>query len=171
MDFNNFQQTQAFFLIEKSLRQERHQKLAIGIITLILGVGLAGRFPFKPNEWFLGILTVAFLVAGLLIIVRLIQNWQLERMELIQLLKYKPLEVVWVYHLETNRLPFGIQFQYDCALYFKLINRDFVEIKLPKSKIKMVSEELNEILPHATFGYSVDNAQWYLANPTLLLKY
>lgn len=170
MDFNNFQQTQAFDLIKKSLRLERHQKLAVGVLALVSGIGLASRFPFKPNEWFLGILTIALLVAGLLIIVQLIQNWQLEKMELVRLLKYKPLEIVWVYHLETNRLPFGVQFQYDCTLYFKLMNQDFIEIKLPKSKIKMVSEELNQILPHATFGYSVDNAQWYLANPALLLK-
>jgi hypothetical protein len=110
------------------------------------------------------------LVVGILIIVKLIQNWELEKMELIRLLRYEPTEIVWVYSIQTNRLPFGIQLQHDCAMYLKLMNRDFIEIKLAKSKIKLVSQELNKILPHATFGYSLDNAQWYLANPALLLK-
>ena len=170
MNFYDLQKTEAFSLIEKSLRRERLQKLIVGISSLISGIILASRFPFKPNEWFLGILTVVFLVVGILIIVRLIRHWELEQMELVRLLKYEPKEIVWVYHLETNRLPFGIQFRYDCTMYFKLMNRDFIQIKLPKAKIKMISEKLNAALPHATFGYSVDNAQWFAANPELLLK-
>lgn len=170
MDFYDLQNTDTFTLIEKSLKRERNQKLIVGVLALLSGIGLASRFPFKPNEWFLGILTLAFLVVGILIIVKLIRNWELEKMELIRLLKYEPTEIVWVYSIQTSRLPFGIQLQHDCTMYFKLMNRDFIEIKLPKSKIKMVSAELNKVLPHATFGYSVDNAQWYAANPALLLK-
>lgn len=170
MDFYDLQKTDTFILIEKSLKQERHQKLIVGVLALIAGVVLVSRFPFKPNEWFLGILTLGLLVVGILIIVELIRHWKLEKMELIRLLKYEPTEIVWVYHLETNRLPFGIQFQYDCTMYFKLMNRDFIEIKLPKSKMKLVSECLNVFLPHATFGYSVEKAQWYVASPELLLR-
>lgn len=157
-------------MIAKSLRRERNQKLIAGVAALALGIGLASRFPFKPHEWFLGILMLALLVVGILIIVKLIRNWELDQMELIRLLKYEPMEIVWVYSIQTSRLPFGIQLQEECTMYFKLMNRDFIEIKLPKSKIKMVSEVLNVVLPHATFGYSVDNAQWYVANPALLLK-
>ncbi len=170
MDFYDLQNTEAFILIAKSLRQERNQKLTVGVTMLVLGVGLASRFPFKPNEWFLGILTLAFLVVGILIIVKLIRNWELERSMLIQLLQYKPREIVWVYMVQTNRLPFGIQLMYNCELYFKFLNRDFVSVKVPKDKIQLVSKQLNAFLPHATFGYSVDNAQWYLVNPVLLLK-
>lgn len=170
MDFYDLQKTDTFILIEKSLKQERHQKLIVGLLALVAGVALASRFPFKPNEWFLGILTLVLLVVGVLIIVKLIRNWEVEKMELIHLLKYEPTEIVWVYAIQTSRLPFGIQLQQDCTMYFKLMNRDFIEIKLPKSKIKMVSAVLNEFLPHATFGYSVEKAQWYVASPELLLK-
>lgn len=170
LDFYNFQNTKAYTLIRKSLLRERHQKLMVGIVVLLFGVALVSRLPFKPNEWFLGILMVVSLVVSLLILVNLKRNWQLEQMELIRLLKFEPQKIVWVYHLETHRLPFGIQFGYDCTLYFKLINRDFIEIKLPKSEIKKVSAQLNPLLPHATFGYSIDNAQWYAASPELLLK-
>jgi hypothetical protein len=170
LDFYDLKNTEAFILIEKSLRRERNQKLIVGILALVSGIALASRFPFKPNEWFLGILTLAFLVVAVLLIVKLIRNWDLEKMELIRLLKYEPTEIVWVYSIQTSRLPFGIQLQHDCTMYFKLMNRDFIEIKLPKEKTKMVSERLNAFLPHATFGYSVDNAQWFAANPELLLK-
>lgn len=170
MNFYDLQKTEAFALIEKTLRRERLQKLIVGISSFVFGIILTSSFPFKPNEWFLGILTVVFLVVGMLVIIRLIQDWKLEKMELMRLLKYESSEIVWVYHLETSRLPFGIQFRYDCTMYFKLMNRDFIQINLPKAKIKMVSEILNRVLPHATFGYSIDNAQWYAANPALLLK-
>jgi hypothetical protein len=159
LDFYGLQNTDSLILIKKSLKRERNQKLIVGVLILLSGIALANRFPFKPNEWFLGILTLALLVIGILIIVKLIR-----------ILKYEPMEIVWVYAVQTSRLPFGIQLQEDCTMYFKLMNRDFIEIKLPKSKIKMVSAELNKVLPHATFGYSVDKAQWYAANPALLLN-
>lgn len=171
MDLYSLQNTEAFILIAKSLRRERNQKLIVGVAVLAFGVGLASCFPFEPHEWFLVFLTLALLVVGILIIVKLIRNWELEEVGLLRLLKYEPMEIVWVYAVQTSRLPFGIQLQEECTMYFKLMNRDFIEIKLPKSKIKMVSESLNLILPHATFGYSVDNAQWYVANPALLLKH
>lgn len=171
LNFYNFQQTEAFSLITKSLQRERHQKLMVGIGALVFAAWLMTYFPLERHQWILGILLAVSLVSGILIIYNVIRNWQIEKMPLIQLLKYEPQEIVWVYHLETQRLPFGVQFQYDCTLYFKLMNRDFIELKLPKGKVKMVSKTLNPLLPHVTFGYSPENAQWYVANPALLLKH
>ena len=171
LEFYDFQQTEAFALIQKSLRRERHQKLIVGIIALMFAIWLTTYFPLQRHQWILGILLALSLVSGILIIYNLIQNWQIEKTPFVQLLRYEPQEIVWVYHLETQRLPFGIQFQYDCTLYIKLLNRDFIELRLPKGKVKMVSETLNPLLPHATFGYSKENAQWYVANTALLLKH
>lgn len=171
MDFYDFQQTESFALISKSLQRERHQKLIVGILTLIFAAWLTTYFPLEKHQWILGILLAIALVSGVLIIYNVIRNWQIEKMQLILLLKYEPQEIVWIYHLETQRLPFGIQFQYDCTLYIKLMNRDFVELRLPKGKIKMVSETLNSLLPHVTFGHSPEKAQWYVANPALLIKH
>jgi len=171
LNFQDFQQSEAYALIEKSLRRERYQKLIVGIFVLACGLFLVSCFPFKPNEWFLNILMVMTLIVGILILTKLVRRWQIEKVELIRLLKYEPQEIVWVYHLETQRLPFGLQYEYDCTLYFKLMNKDFIEVRLSKKTIKMISEQLNPLLPHATFGYSLDNAQWYLASPELLYKH
>ena len=171
MDFYDFQHTTAFALIKKSLRQERHQKLTVGILALAFAIWLSTYFPLQQHQWILGVFLALALVCGILIIYRVIQNWRIETMQLVRLLKYQPQEIVWIYHSETQQLPFGIQFHYDCTLYFKLMNRDFVELKLPKGDIKMIYETLHKLLPHTTFGYSPEKAQWYVANPALLLNH
>jgi general stress protein CsbA len=170
MNYQDFKQTAAFRQIANSLIRERNQKLAVGIVSIILGILLTARLNFQKNEWILGVLALSFLVGGLLIIVNLIKNWQLEKLQLVNLLKNNPKEIVWIYSIQTNRLPFGIQFTYDCTMYFYLLNRDFITVDLPKQKVIETSETLNLYLKHATFGYSEDNEQWYLANPELLLK-
>jgi general stress protein CsbA len=170
MNYQDFKQTAAFRQIANSLIRERNQKLAVGIVSIILGILLTARLNFQKNEWILGVLALSFLVGGLLIIDNLIKNWQLEKLQLVNLLKNNPKEIVWIYSIQTNRLPFGIQFTYDCTMYFYLLNRDFITVDLPKQKVIETSETLNLYLKHATFGYSEDNEQWYLANPELLLK-
>jgi general stress protein CsbA len=170
MNYQDFKQTAAFRQIANSLIRERNQKLAVGIVSIILGILLTARLNFQKNEWILGVLALSFLVGGLLIIVNLIKNWQLEKLQLVNLLKNNPKEIVWIYSIQTNRLPFGIQFTYDCTMYFYLLNRDFITVDLPKQKVIETSETLNLYLKHATFGYSEDNEQWYMANPELLLK-
>ena len=170
MNYQDFKQTAAFRQIANSLIRERNQKLATAIVAIIIAIILALQFNFKRNEWILAILIVTFTTIGLIIIVKLINNWQLEKLELIDLLKNKPKEIVWIYSVQTNRLPFGIQFTYDCTMYFYLLNGDFITIDLPKQKVIETSETLNLYLKHATFGYSKDNEQWYMANPELLLK-
>jgi len=170
LNYQDFQHTAAFRQIEISLIRERNQKLASAIVSIILAVFLALQFNFKKNEWILAVLVITFSLVGTLILINLINNWQSEKFELIDLLKNKPKEIVWIYSVQTNRLPFGVQFTYNCTMYFYLLNRDFITIKLPKNEVIKTSETLNLYLKHATFGYSQDNEQWYMANPELLLK-
>lgn len=168
--FYDFQQTEAYIEITKSLRRERYQKLVVGIFALVFAGWLSTYFPLERHQWILGVLLAVALVCGILIIYRIIQNWQIEKMLLVRLLKYEPKTIVWIYYIETQRLPFGVQFHYDCTLYFKLIDGDFLELKLPKSKMNSISKSLMLLLPHTTFGYSTERAQWYVASPSLLLK-
>jgi hypothetical protein len=170
MNYQDFKQTAAFRQIASSLIRERNQKLVTAIVSIIIAIILALQFDFQKNEWILAVLIITFTVIGLLIIVNLINNWQLEKLQLVNLLKNKPKEIVWIYSVQTNRLPFGIQFTYDCTMYFYLLNGDFITVDLPKEKVIEISETLNLYLKHATFGYSQDNEQWYMANPELLLK-
>ncbi len=89
---------------------------------------------------------------------------------LIQLLKYDPQKIVWVYSIVTQRMPFGIAFNQSSLLYFKLIDGNEIVLSLSEKKIRAVMKELNAQLPHATFGYTRDREQWYLADPAMLYK-
>jgi hypothetical protein len=55
-------------------------------------------------------------------------------------------------------------------LYFKLSNGDEITVSLRPQKLKVISKFLNRLLPHASFGYSHDRAQWYHVHPDMLRK-
>jgi hypothetical protein len=89
---------------------------------------------------------------------------------LIQTLMRHPGQIVWVYAVVTNRMPFGFQVAQNGLMYFKLINGDAFTLSAPIQELKVISRFLNRLLPHATFGFTKDREQWYMAAPELLLK-
>jgi hypothetical protein len=86
------------------------------------------------------------------------------------LLEHHPRQIVWVYSIVTERLPFGFNVARAGLMYFKLADGDEITVSLPAERLPWISRYLNDRLPHATFGYSRDREQWYLASPYLLLR-
>ena len=93
-----------------------------------------------------------------------------DTLPLTTILLKEPHKVVWVYSMVTQRMPFGFQIIQSGTMYFKLINGDEFTLSLPVSELRSISEMLNYHLPHATFGYTKEREQWYLAHPELLIK-
>ncbi|MBV6653640.1 MAG: hypothetical protein KI786_07790, partial [Mameliella sp.] len=56
------------------------------------------------------------------------------------------------------------------TLYLKLRDGDDVSVSLSADDLKVVSRYLNRLLPHATFGYTKDREQWFMASPLMLLR-
>jgi hypothetical protein len=109
-------------------------------------------------------------VLGLRFLSKLLRVKHTEEHRLFRLLIKQPKQIVWVYSVVTERLPFGFQITRYGTLYFKLADGDEISVSMPAQELKRVSKFLNPILPHASFGYTRDREQWYIASPLMLLQ-
>lgn len=155
-------------LLEHALRRERWQKY-IASLLLMAGAGLTMQWAWAHSGLFLVLLGASLFLLGGYYAYR---HWPLRplRHPLLDLLRHRPEDIVWVYSIVTQRLPFGLQFQRKATLYFKLVDRGEHTVSLSAKQAKAVSESLNARLPHATFGYSQEREQWYMASPLMLLR-
>ena len=85
------------------------------------------------------------------------------------LLNENPKQIVWVYSITTQTMPFGFHLWDTGTMYFKLLDGDEITVGLPTKKLKMVSKFLNRLLPHASFGYSEERQAQFEKDPKLLL--
>ncbi|MGB0984252.1 MAG: hypothetical protein ACPG19_09440 [Saprospiraceae bacterium] len=166
--FNN-QNTYELDCIKNALRIDRNLQLIFGIIAVLFG-GWLLLFVFKRFSWIFAALALVMLFSGIRLLYDVFRFWKMEQTYLIRLLFYQPQEIVWVYSIVTEKLPFGVALSKKGTMYFKLLNGDEITIKLDDKEMPLISKCLHEVLPHATFGYSKEKEQWYMANPAMLLK-
>ena len=153
-----------------AIKREQYTKLLVGVSAIIIAVWILVRFEFERKSWIIGAISLSFLVIGIQLIHQSIRNWNPTKSKLIYLLLYQPQEIVWVYAIVTQRMPFGLAFSQMETMYFKLMDGDEITLRIPEVIIAKVSEKLNHILPHASFGYSEEREQWFRANPAMLLN-
>ena len=168
MNRPNLYQHPAMDLIRKSVIREIRQQLLMCFLLLLTGLVLV-IFTFGKGV-ILPALGLSIGVISVNLIFKFALKLKLDEPKLIQMLRNNPQEVVWVYTMVTQRLPFGLSFMRSGLLYFKLANGDEITISLPCAKLKMVSKYLNRLLPHATFGYSPENAKSFHKSPENLRK-
>lgn len=149
------------------IREGRLQVIAAVALTLV-GLSLA-LFLMDKNRLFTAISWTAFF-AGLFFLYRILLHNTTDKHPLVHLLKNNPEQIVWVYSVVTQRMPFGFQIAQNAILYFKLLNGDEISVELPVKQVKLVSKTLNRLLPHACFGYSDERADSYLTDPKSLLR-
>jgi len=118
----------------------------------------------------MNLLTIICLIFIIKLIISTIKRIRTKKFPFLILLERQPESIVWVYSIKTQRLPFGISVSDGILLYFKTINKKEFTVKVSERKLSQIMQFLNHKLPHATFGYSSDNDQWYEADPQLLYK-
>lgn len=138
-------------------------------ILLCLAGWVLCYFFFQKNS-VLTLIGLILAILGLRYVFKALKNWNVEHHPLIRILYFQPRQIVWVYSLLTERMPFGFQFSKSATIYFKLINGDEFSIGLSAKKLKLVSKTLSRLLPHASFGYSTVREQWFLQSPEKLRK-
>lgn len=154
--------------LRKAIRREQRWQLVACLALLVAGLSMC--YFFFATHIILTIMGLFLAVLGLRYTVRAFRLLRPEDHPLMRLLRYQPHRIVWVYTVVTQRLPFGLQIQRSGTLYCKLIDGDEVSVSLPGRHLKLVSKTLSRLLPHASFGYSENRQQWYLASPALLLR-
>lgn len=154
--------------LQQALRREQRLKLLASLGLLLSGAALS--LLFFHRSVIVGIAGLILLVLGIKFVFQFAARQGVTDTRLMKLLNDHPREIVWVYSVVTERLPFGFEFSKSGILYFKLADGDEVSVSLSADDLKLVSRFLNRVLPHATFGYTEDREQWYMANPRMLLR-
>lgn len=156
------------FLLRRAVRREQQLKLLCAVASIAGGITMC--YLFFQFSILLTIIGLAGTVLGIRYLFSFLAHRRADDSQLMHLLRHQPGQIVWVYSVVTQRLPFGLQVGSSCTLYFKLINGDEITVGLPPKRLKVVARLLNRLLPHASFGYSKDKEQWYLASPEILLR-
>lgn len=158
----------AMRLLYRAVQRERNTKLAFSLV-LMTAATVMPYFNKSRNKFIFGICLVAFLV-GLQLLYKIIRKSRSEDEKLLHLLKNNPRQIVWVFSIATQAMPFGFHLWDTGVMYFKLLDGDEISVNLPSKKLKMVSKFLNRLLPHASFGYSDERQAQFDQDPKLLIK-
>lgn len=133
--------------MERTRIQQQVTAVALMIAGLVLAVvGVVGRnlwFPFAGG---------ALATAALYWLYRILSDqpiayWRRE-------LRENPENIVWVYGMVTERMPFGFRLSSMATLHLTDRNGDMHCFGLKPKELKLVTKTLNRVLPHAEFGYS-----------------
>ena len=152
----------------KSLRRDWYlQLLAYSLLSL---GGLAGIWFFRLQYPILTTVSAVGAGAGLYHLVRILRYRNLRRHPLMDLLLHDRQQIVWVYGMVTQTSPYGFTVNRMGTLHLRLKNGMDWAVSIPPDRLTEVSEALNPLLPHATFGYSAEKDQWYTVDPHMLIR-
>ena len=138
--------------------------------TIFLIIGIVLMLMFYNRSIILAIIGLVAIILGAKLIYNRFSMISTGEMPLMTTLMKEPQKVVWVYAVVTQRMPFGFQVNQTGTMFFKLIDGNEITLTLPASELKPISEMLNYHLSHATFGYTKEREQWYLAHPAMLMQ-
>ncbi len=155
------------------LRRERNLKLLATLIMLIGGVVFIVLM-YRTQTANLGLVcalaAMTLMLLGFKFLYETIIVWQPKQHPVWLQITKKPKDIVWVYTQIVATSPYGLEVSGHGIMYLKLLNRTELSISVPRKQLRPLSESLNPLLPHATFGYSVERAQWYVADPSFLIR-
>jgi hypothetical protein len=158
--------------LKKVLRRERIKKLLVANIAIASGLALSwGAYIANEHTVTLFvILSMIVWVVALRFSYSIWKEWKIDRSPLLVLLHQSPQMFVWIYTIRVEVMPFGIQFWNEDTLVFRLTNKMEFQLRAKNSEIEKIRAALVLLLPHASFGYSKEKEQWYMANPLLLMN-
>lgn len=154
--------------LTKALARESRSQLLAGALLWIAGIALGALF-FRRHP-LLAILAMAFIVLGVQWMYSGMRNRKLDHHPLMLLLHRQPQNIVWIYTVNFDVMPFGVQMIRRGDLHVRCADGAEHVVSLPAHRLKLVSHTLSRMLPHATFGYSPDKESAFLVNPELLRK-
>lgn len=155
-------------LLHNAIQKERNTKLVFALSLMFCGVVVPYVY-FQRNSFITSVGLVA-MILGIKLMFEVIRKPRTEDEMLWTLLCEKPKEIVWIYSVTTQTMPFGFYLWDAGTMYFKLLDGDELSVSLPVKKMKMVSKFLNRLLPHASFGYSDEKREQFEKDPKSLLK-
>lgn len=140
----------------ESMERTRRQQQLAAILLMLLGLslllfGVAYRSAWQP---FVGgvLATAALYWLFRLLSDQPISYWRRE-------LRDNPQDIVWVYSVVTDRMPFGFKVASLGTLYLVDRSGDVHCFGMKPVDLRLVTKTLNRVLPHAEFGYTPEREQ------------
>ena len=162
-----------FPLLHHILHRERNLKL-LATALMLSGGGAFIVLMYRTNTVRLGLVcalaAMTLMVLGFKFLYDTIVVWQPQQHPVWRQVTQNPQDIVWIYTKVVATSPYGLELTGHAVMYFKLIDRSELSISVPRKHAHTLSESLNTRLPHSTFGYSIERAQWYVADPYLLVR-
>lgn len=149
---------------------EKEKNLRLFSFSSVLGIGIFILFFFGSQHTALIIISMMLIITSIKFLRDTINAGKPKYDPLIQTLSFHPEKVVWFYTLKIDNMPFGIQLFSHGRLIFKLVDGSELSLSIPCKDIIPITSILRDMLPHATFGFSSENQQFFDIDPLLLQK-
>ncbi|MCH2044185.1 MAG: hypothetical protein MK212_08570 [Saprospiraceae bacterium] len=159
-------------ILQQILKRERFKKLLVVLIAF-LGGGTFFLLTIFLNPLIHSFLfLMGFLVyfVGGLFLVHVIRTWNICYTPVYCLFTNDIENLVWVYQIKLEMMPFGIKFWNEETLVLKTLDAKEHQIRAFAPQIKLLTAYLAKQAPHISFGYTAEKEQWYTASPMLLLE-
>lgn len=160
-------------IIETALRQNRNLKVGMGTSLILLSLTvILTTLDGMQARTALGIALLCMMLGftGLYFLLNGILRYDTQKNYLLKLITQQPEQVVWVYYLKVENMPFGVRVMQFTTLYIHLLNHEKISIQMSEAKIQLLMNLLRHRLANATFGYSKMREQLYQISPSLLEK-
>lgn len=158
----------AMSVLKKAILREIY--FQIGATGLLALFGLILVLLQLDGSIFLSIVGLGTMMISAYFIYRSIPALDLETNQLYRTLADEPQQVVWVYSLMTQRMPFGLELFKAGVVYIYLKDGSHHSISIPVRKLKLICKFLGRLSPQASIGYTKERAQQFEFNPELLKR-
>ena len=160
-------------LLEQILIRERNLKLLATVILLSGGIAFLVLMCFSDTVKLCLVCALAaltLLIVGFKFLYETLVVWQTHKHPIWLQITQNPEQIVWVYSKDVQTSPYGLEVSGHTVMFFKMLNKSELSLSVPRKKSRLLSESLNVALPDTTFGYTIERAQWYMADPSLLIR-
>lgn len=162
----------SYMYLEKLLIREYKQKIQL-IIGLILSciILISINYIYVPQIELIHlteIIVLLFTIAIIFLARDIFNSRKMQRHPIYKTLMANPKNIVWVYNINYEMASFGIYLYTRSSLVFNTLDKKQYVLYGPLEDVKLAKRALANILPHATFGFSKELEQLYMASPLFL---
>jgi hypothetical protein len=161
-----------FVSLQKLLERELHQKMLLFVFVFVSFLLLLFAHIYLISRPELMRLVSVILMILMLFLIwffsHIYKNRDTQSNKLQQILTQQPRRIIWIYTVNYDIAPAGIYLYRRSTLVFNLQNREQLFLFGSSREVENAKRVLAKILPHATFGYSKEREQWFMASPLLL---
>ncbi|MBK8880169.1 MAG: hypothetical protein IPN74_17065 [Haliscomenobacter sp.] len=158
----------AMRLLQRAIRRELRLQFAASLGLFFLGFYIV--YNCYHSNMVLMVMGLSISLIATKLLQYTISNLRKGSNRLLNILQNQPGQVVWIYSVVIERMPFGILLMRAGTMFFKMADGTEMSVRLPGNHLRTVSRFLARLLPHATFGYTSDRDYSFRLSPENLRR-